>query len=343
MQPWELAQAVGKRQHMLIATWQAEVVGVHRRELAYRVKAEAWPRYGWGVVGWPGPNPPLRQLAAAYLAYARPTLARYRIEYPKDLTSEKLAENVAAAALQAGQVVTGRSGAWMHGFAPQPEHHWLWLPKESGRVPRENVMLRYGGRPAGTITRKEGLALLDPAGCTIETARTPLGTRKQRVDEIVWQMSRADSQRFNIREELLRRLPDLRGMRGADVLEEALGLVSGTMSHSKGEHRGRQLVRQALTPLGLVASPEPYEIFHDGVRIAEADVAVVDIQLDIELDGPIHKFHDQRLKDEARDRKVRRAGWEVERFPLEMVRDRPRAFMAAVQAAAKARRALLAK
>jgi hypothetical protein len=327
---------------MLIATWQAEAAGLHRREIAYRAKAEGWPRYGWGVIGWPGPNPPLRQLAAVFLAYARPTQADLRIERPEDDDDDALAESISAAARNAGQAITGRSGAWMHGFAPRPDHQWLWLPKESSRVPRDKAMLLYGGRRAGDLTTKEGLVLVDPAGCVIDTARTPLGTRRQRVDELIWQMSRADSLRLDVRGEVQRRLPDLGRMRGVDVLREALKQVSGSMSHSRGEHKGRKLARQALEPLGLVASSQPHEIFHEGVRIAEADVAVVEIQLDIEVDGPFHQFQDQRLKDEERDRKVRRAGWAVERFPLEMIRDRPQVFIAQVQAAAMARRAVLA-
>jgi very-short-patch-repair endonuclease len=70
-------------------------------------------------------------------------------------------------------------------------------------------------------------------------------------------------------------------------------------------------------------------------------VAIVPIRLDVEVDGPHHLFSEQRLKDEERDRKLRRVAWEVERFPVELVRERPQVFKARVRAAAEARLALL--
>jgi very-short-patch-repair endonuclease len=76
---------------------------------------------------------------------------------------------------------------------------------------------------------------------------------------------------------------------------------------------------------------------HLGRRVGEADIAVFEITLDIEIDGPHHRMPEQREADQARDRLVRRAGWEVERFPTELVEQQPVVFRARVQEAIKHR------
>ncbi len=75
--------------------------------------------------------------------------------------------------------------------------------------------------------------------------------------------------------------------------------------------------------------------------VGEADIAIVPLRLDIEVDGPHHRFLEQRQKDDERDRLMRRAQWEVERFPDSLVNHRPRVFVARVREAVEARMATL--
>jgi hypothetical protein len=270
------------------------------------------------------------------LACARPTGAKLRIA-PANDSSTALVDAIVDAGLGAGQAVTGRSAAWLHGIGPQPGTHSLWLPPESGRVKRQGLTLRYGGRPAGDIVTVAGLPALDPEGSIIETARMPLGTFAQREDELLWMMSRGDARRLVSPESVEERALDVGQFTGCQVLYSAVAKAKGTLSHSKVEGRSRHLTAEALDPLDLCAEPRPYEVWVNGTRIAEADIAVVAISLDIEVDGPHHRFLRQREKDERRDRLLRRAGWGVERFPVELVDERPKAFVAQVRAAAEAR------
>lgn len=342
MNPWELLAGVMVRQRNVIATWQAEAVGVHRYELSRRVRREAWVRHHRGVIGSPAAPDAMRTLQAAVLAFARPTAAASRIAIPDDPTDAEHIAAVVEAAMGAGHAVSGRSGAWLHGFAQRPKEHELWLPHQSGRVTRRGVRTRYGGAPAGAIVRRDGMPVLDPLGCIAETARTPIGTYSTRVDEIVWQLARADSLRLlRVDDELLDRIAAFSGCCGSDVLTEAAEKAAGTFSHSRPEGRGRELVQQALEPLRLRVEAQPYEVWHEGQLIAEADIAVVAIKLDYEVDGPHHNVLAQRMADQTRDRKLRRVMWEVERFPDDLVTDRPKVFMARVRDAAEIRMAHL--
>jgi hypothetical protein len=340
MEPWEIVAGVALDQYMLIATWQAESAGVARRALAARVKGHGWSRPLRGVTGLPAPDSSERDLAAAVLAYARPTGAGLRVECDDPSSDERVAA-IVKAALHAGHAVTGRSAAWLHGFAAAPEDRALWLPDDSGRVTREGIRLRYGETPAGEILMVKGLPCLDPEGAIIDTARTPVGTFEARVDELVWLMSRADSLRLATVDSVQARALDLGLFWGCHVLQAAVARAKGTLSHSKWEHRGRTMASQALESLGLTVESRPYEVWVDGTRIAEADIAAVSILLDVEIDGPHHRFLAQQLRDQERDRRLRRAGWEVERFPVELVRDSPKVYMARVRAAAEARLTLL--
>ncbi len=332
-----MVAGISERQHMLITTWQAEAVGITRQVIGERVRRHGWTRYERGVIGWPGPDSPVRRLAAAVLTYARPTRGAERIVVPAGADREAIVDAAAAAAMNAGQVITGRSGAWLHGFAPRPQAHWIWLPSESGRARRENVELRYGGERAGATQWKQGLPVFDPEGCIIETARSPQGTWRQREDEVLWQMSRADSLRLATVDSVEKRLLDMGDCSGQGVLLSAIAKARGQLSHSRSEHRARDLARQALAPLNLEVSERPHEVYLGGRRVGEADIAVLSIRLDVEIDGPHHRFADQRQKDAERDRLMRRAGWEVERYSVELVEQRPHVFKARVRDAAQAR------
>jgi hypothetical protein len=162
MEPWEIVAEVSRRQHMLIATWQAVVAGVSRRALAARVAGHGWVRYHRGVIGLPGPDSPLRQLAALVLAYARPVGGALRVAVPAAGDDNALVDAIVAAALNAGEIVTGRSGAWLHGFASPPNEHSVWLPFHSGRRIRSTARLRYGGLQPGEQQWKDGLPVFDP-------------------------------------------------------------------------------------------------------------------------------------------------------------------------------------
>ena len=108
--------------------------------------------------------------------------------------------------------------------------------------------------------------------------------------------------------------------------------MRGESTHSGTEKVARRLVEEVLRPYGLSLHPRPYTVEVDGIPIAEADLAVLEILYDIEVDGPDHLDPDQVLLDQRRDLLMRRAKWEVERFPVELIDAQPRVFQARVDA-----------
>ena len=109
--------------------------------------------------------------------------------------------------------------------------------------------------------------------------------------------------------------------------------LRGQLSHSDAEAKGRAMARDIATSLGLTGSSRPQAVDHLGRRAGEADVAILEIKLDIEIDGPHHDEPAQQHADILRDRMMRRAGWEVERFSTALVDLQPTVFRARVREA----------
>lgn len=332
---WKVAAGVAERQHMIVALWQLKLLGLSDRAIADRIAAAGWRRVSPGVIALPGTMTPIRRLAASVLAYSSPTGAAQRVEQAAASTGSDV-EALVAAAMGSGQVVCGRSALWLHGVTDPPGHQWIRLPAKTGHVERPGVRLRYGAMTGG-VSAREGLpvvdvvqALKDLAGCR-HTRPLPLH------HELARDIATADALRLVTLDVLDARLDSDPRFVGAPRLRRVVSDLRAELSHSATERVARRIVGEVVARYGLELHPRPYAISVGDRIVGEADLPVLAIKLDLEIDGPHHLLPRQREEDQVRDRWVRRASWEVERFSTELVDLHPAKFAAAVDECVRAR------
>ena len=331
MRLWPLALAVAQRQHLHLARWQLRLLSLSDQAVSRRVREEGWSRPHAGVVALPGPPDPLRSLAAATLRYSYPTHAPERV---KTLLQEGLQpeEALTAAALNAGQLVCGPSAAWLHGLVDVvPATAWLRLPTGDGHDRAPGIRLRYGSVPAsertmcqGLPTTSVGLTIRDLAGL-----RTPEHHRRRLLRTLI---ATGEARRLTTVAALVQEVEFAARFRGRPLLRQVLAELAGSLSHSRTEAHARQLVAAVVERHGLVLHPQPYPIRCGGRIVAEADLAILELRYDVEVDGPHHLLPAQQARDRRRDREARRAGWTVDRFLVDEVEADPAGFAAAVEA-----------
>lgn len=330
MAKWAQLSELGVRQHLAVAVWQAAVLGISEHALRGRVGAHGWARRWAGVVSFPGAEGPLHDLAAALLAYSRPTSGAARVA---DLVAggTPVVDALVSAGLDAGPRVCGQSALALSDVAPPPPEPWLRLPDRYGHAPKSGVRIRYGDCP-GRAVWVRGLPCVDVAQGFIDAAPAEdEESSTQRHHRLSRWLAAADARRVLTAAQLERRIAPPRSFYGAPALRRVVADVKGELSHSGTERRARRLAAPVLAAFGLRLEPRPYLVEVQGTRLGEADLAVVRIRYDIEIDGPHHLLPAQRLKDERRDQLMRRrAGWEVERFSTELIDLRPAVFKARV-------------
>lgn len=324
---------------MLIAVWQLRVLGVSDAELAERIAHHGWSRKGVGVVAVPGPDTDHRRLAVVVLAYSRPTRADQRV-------AARMAEGAAEVdalvevAMTSGQVVTGISALWLHGIAARPATHTIRLTKKTGVEARAGVRLRLGP-VSGVIRRIEGLPVADVEQAFIDASAGDDGLSALYLHhELTKLIATADRRRSTTLETLSVRLEDAGRFVGKPALRRAIADLKGKLSHSATERKAREIVAKVLAKYDLELHPRPYAVQLGGRTVGEADLAVLAICLDIEIDGPHHLLPAQVHTDQIRDRWMRRAHWEVERFSTELIDLWPVKFAAQVDDCIRFRLAL---
>lgn len=114
---------------------------------------------------------------------------------------------------------------------------------------------------------------------------------------------------------------------GRTAFRAAVLMLTGEMTHSGAERRGRAMLRA----VGIKVANRPYPVEHDGRVVGEIDIAVPWVLYGIEVDGPHHDLPAQAAADKQRDRLLRRLGWTIDRFPVELIDDNPRHFVREVQ------------
>ena len=290
----------------------------------------------------------MRKLAASVLAHARPTGAAERVaartrrgeapaaapieEAPAAAPIEEaLADVLVDVALNAGQAVAGLSALWLHGIAPKPSKHHLRLTRPAGTAARSLASVRIG-KWSGNLVWIDGLPVVDVPQAFMDVAArdkdtTPIAHHHQLTKLI----ATADAKRKTTIKALEARMGQVPRFVGAAALRKAIADLKDELSHSGTEAKARREVARILAKYELRLHPRPFSVALHGRIVGEADLAVVEICLDIEVDGPHHLLPPQREKDQLRDRWMRRAGWEVERFPTELIDLRPVTFAARVE------------
>jgi hypothetical protein len=330
MRPWARAAALAELQHLVVTTWQRQLLGLSRESIARRAKADGWRRWSPGVYLLPGPITPLRRLAAAILAYSRPVNVVQRlVEYQLEHQDDSLAQALSQVALRSGNAVCGSSAAWLHGLDKAPNQSWLRVRTHCGQAPRKGVRLCHGTY-SGRVIWIEGLPVVDVEQALMDIVGMTDDTPKHRHHRLTRLIATADALRKTDLDALEARIATGGRFRGRAALERACLDLRGELSHSQTEAEARTIVTRVLARFGLRLEPRPHPIEHGGRIVGEADLAVVEILFDIEVDGPHHLLPAQRAKDDARDRLVRRARWHVERYSTELIDLSPKVFEARV-------------
>ncbi|CAN5636957.1 hypothetical protein BH24ACT14_BH24ACT14_14810 [soil metagenome] len=235
-------------------------------------------------------------------------------------------------ALEAGQLVCGPSAAWLHGLLDHaPTTVWIRLSQGDRHSAPPGVLLRYGPaaatervRRAGLPTTSIGLTIRDLAGLP-----EPAAGRRRRLLHVI---ATADALRLITIDALAAQVQAAHRFRGRPLLQRVLDELRGELSHSGAEARARRMVRDVVAASGLRLHPRPYAIRQGRRVVAEADLAVVALRYDIEVDGPHHLLPAQQAKDRHRDRRARAEGWTVDWFLVEEIDAHPEAFTRAIRA-----------
>ena len=341
MEPSAVVKAVATRQHMLIAVWQLKIIGISDQAIADRIRSHGWRRLSRGIIALPALDTPKRKLAAVVLSHSRPSGAAERV-VARTTTDEDLSDDISAhlsedlsdvlvdEALNAGQAVTGLSALWLHGIASKPSTHTIRLTRAVGTTTRKAVTIRRGPW-TGNLVWIDGLPVVDVAQTFMDAAAgdkhtTPLQLHHQLTKLI----ATADAKRKTTLKVLEERMATAPRFLGAPALRDAIADLKGELSHSRTEKKARTIATRVAAKYGLRLHPRPFAVELNGRTVGEADLPIVAICLDIEVDGPHHLLPSQREKDQLRDRWMRRAGWEVERFSTELIDLRPVTFAARV-------------
>lgn len=105
---------------------------------------------------------------------------------------------------------------------------------------------------------------------------------------------------------------------GSRRLRRVLEDFDGKATHSKRE----RLLRRELVRLGVPIHPEPLPIRDGSGRvIREADIAIPDVLLDVEVDGPHHFDPRQQDADRRHDRQMAAISWAVVRYTIYEIDD----------------------
>ena len=322
--------ALAELQHRVVTAWQLALLGVPESTVRERIKNHGWRRWSRGVFMLPGEITPVRRLAAALLAYSQPQGALERlVDYQFEHQDKSLVEALARVALHSGAVVCGPSAAWLHGLEKSPNQSWLRVGTHGGRAQRKNVRLCHGTY-TGRVCWIQGLPVVDVEQVFIDRAGITGDSPKLRHHRLTKLIATADALRVSDLDAIERRLHSVKNVRGRAALDAAVRDLRGELSHSGTEAAAKDIVRQVAGRFELGVEPRPHQITLHGRIVAEADIAILDILYDVEVDGPHHLLPRQRAKDEARDRLTRRARWTVERYPTELVDLSPKVFEARV-------------
>lgn len=334
---WQCVAALAALQHGVVARWQLRCLGLSDEVIEERLHHHGWRRLHRGVYALPGvPSSALRRSTAALLAYSRPTSGRERVEAAL-AADVPLTDALVRAAFGPWAVVGGAFAAFLHGLtAAEPATVHLVLPPGTSLQDQHGITLTYAVVAAGEIDNI-GLLPVVTAERAVADVAAAVRPHKQAVVEVARLIATGDAKRITDVDRVAKVAADRGTFKGKPALDRAIAELRGTLSHSATEAWARRKVREIAARHGLTVHPRPYAIWLDGRRVAEADLAIVEIRYDLEIDGLHHLLPAQAEKDRRRDRNARSAGWAVDRFLVTEIEASRREFLAAVDAAIRAR------
>jgi hypothetical protein len=309
-----------------VARWQLRWLGFAASTISRWVGHEGWPLVHTGVWRLAGVmDSGLSQVWAAVLAVAEqdgPALADDRLTPDADpltVLSQVAADRV---------VVTGLSAANMRGLWRAPPPKPQLLAASSHTTERRGITLVHTTMPRfGDRWRHQGLMIASGPRMAWDvawTCRRVVGFERQLADLVI----RADRTRTMAVDDLVAVVdePCRFGLptRIPTLLTAAAELLRPGFSHSRTEAIGREIAAEEAAKLGHEVHPRPHKIRKDGRIIAEADIAVLSLRLDLEVDGPHHRELAQQARDRKRDGELATIDWAVGRHDVAVIdEDRP--------------------
>ena len=226
---------------------------------------------------------------------------------PTGLTlSHEQVLHAAVTSIDGRVLVTGASALFLDGVLDRPPER-AELLVDAARTPaaRDGVCLHRTTTFAGVRGRNRGpLQLAETARAFADLAAHAT------VDELCLAIAAALRTRRCTLDALERELARRKRFPGRANLRLALALMRGEVTHSGNERLARRLLRRA----GMVPLPRPLTVLLIGAPAAEIDIPFPDIHYGVEADGPHHLVPSVATADRQRDRRLRREGWEIDRF-----------------------------
>jgi very-short-patch-repair endonuclease len=221
-----------------------------------------------------------------------------------------------------GSVVAGPSAALWYGLPVDGTVRWLWTgPQGRASVPGARILRDPLAK--ADICRADGIPITDAGRTVFDCLRLLPEDAALRV------MDRAIQQGWTHYGEMVRRLRDHAGRRGAPRLVRLIRAMAGG-AHSAAERRAVTLLRSA----GITGWTANAEIRDSTGLIGYGDLVFTAARLVVELDGwAFHSDLDRFQRDRTRQNRLVAAGWTVLRFTWTDLHDRPDSVIATIRVA----------
>lgn len=330
MQVWEMVGAVAAAQFGLVARWQLRLLGVSPATIQERLDQHGWRVVHRGVYALPGtPDSALRRAAAALLAYSQGSKALDRIRALRTAGATPV-EALVGAAFGPWAVLTGPTAAYLRGLlTAEPDEVHVMASDDGSRTKCPGVRRSAPGFCGADWDLVDRLPVAVPDRLVADIAA--LGGGKGGEAALARLIATVDAKRAGSVDTIVKAAKARGAFKGKALLLRVCASLCGGLSHSATESRARGWVTEIAARYGLTVAPRPHAIKVNGRIIAEADIAVLEIRYDVEVDGPHHLLPAQVARDKRRDREAGRAHWTTDRFPVDEIDADPRAFAAAVE------------
>ncbi|MGI9017809.1 MAG: DUF559 domain-containing protein [Euzebya sp.] len=196
----------------------------------------------------------------------------------------------------------------------QPRPVEVVVPEGKGSRKQRGFDVRRSSHLPSDVTVRHGIRLVHPSYAVGDYAR------KASDSNVAFAISQILARRLATLDSIAN-MAELRGsFPGSARLRRVLRDFDGEATHSRRE----RVLRRELRKLGVVLHPEPLDITDEsGLTVGQADIAILDVRLDVEVDGPHHLIPAQQFADRKRDRGLKVLDWDVVRFLIYEIDEDP--------------------
>lgn len=205
--------------------------------------------------------------------------------------------------------LTGLSALQAHGVSGGPTTPvQLCVPEGRGLVPRHpSYRLRRTSHMPNGLRMVSRIPTVPVAYALCDLARDCSDA------DVAAVLSAAQSKRAVTLRQVARAAEERGRFPGSARLRRVMADFAGEETHSRRERR----LRAALRRRGIILHPGVM-VLRDvrGLVIAELDIAIPSVRIDVEVDGPHHDFAVQVRRDKVRDRAVAALDWLTLRYSI---------------------------